>query len=273
MPHQGSRRCSVSICEVPATNQCSGCKAVFYCSKEHQASDWTVHKAACRSISLAKPYIVHFDLKRECTDESPWIKPFLDQLQAGCANGKSYYLVDSRSKMLQALDHRIKPQAVLCTSAGIGKAKCADLRTRLKQYIEAGGRLVLGGQLSNFLRLDEFNPLFASFGVSWRRSDYFRTTQELVPSHPLLATLSAAQRDTLASSYSAKAVMLEDVPLSEVLYIGAEDDFPRPSQSPQVGERYVAVAAAKVGNGWFAYLGDVNQEAGTSAATLVLLGV
>ncbi|GAA5887392.1 hypothetical protein JCM5296_007124 [Sporobolomyces johnsonii] len=242
-----------------------------------------MHAAACHSISLAKPYIIHFDMMRECTNECTWIKPFLDQLQAGCAGGRSYYLVDSKSQMLQALDHPIKPQAVLCTSADIGNPKFANLRARLKQYVKAGGRLVLGGQIANFLQFDEFDPLFASFGVSWKRSQYSGTPQELVPSHPLLATLSASQRATLASSYSAKAATLEDVPLSEVLYKGVEeededydydeDELPRPAPPPSLGERWVAVAAAKVGQGWFAYLGDVNQEAETSAATLVLLGL
>eukprot|EP00026_Physarum_polycephalum_P019372 Phypoly_transcript_21352.p1 GENE.Phypoly_transcript_21352~~Phypoly_transcript_21352.p1 ORF type:complete len:164 (+),score=30.99 Phypoly_transcript_21352:32-493(+) len=32
---------------------CSGCKGIFYCSKEHQKSDWKAHKPLCTKIQQA----------------------------------------------------------------------------------------------------------------------------------------------------------------------------------------------------------------------------
>ncbi|GAA5930424.1 hypothetical protein JCM1841_006853 [Sporobolomyces salmonicolor] len=177
--------------------------------------------------------------------------------------------------MLQVLDHPIKPHAVLCTSADIAHDKFANLRARFKQYVKAGGCLILGGQMAHFLQLDTIEPLFASCGLSWKHSRYSRETHELLPSHPRFATLPASRRAALASSYSAKALMLGHVPRGEALYRAeeyGEEDADDEDRSAELGERDVAAAAAKVGVGWVAYWGDVNQEEGTPAATLVLLG-
>ncbi|RPA80439.1 hypothetical protein BJ508DRAFT_239978 [Ascobolus immersus RN42] len=37
----------------PNMSRCSGCKAVQYCSKEHQTSDWYYHKQQCKPLQLA----------------------------------------------------------------------------------------------------------------------------------------------------------------------------------------------------------------------------
>jgi len=34
---------------------CSGCKGIFYCSKEHQKSDWKAHKPLCTKVQEAVP--------------------------------------------------------------------------------------------------------------------------------------------------------------------------------------------------------------------------
>ena len=38
---------SCGVCGHPATSCCAKCKAVFYCSKEHQRSHWKTHKKVC----------------------------------------------------------------------------------------------------------------------------------------------------------------------------------------------------------------------------------
>ena len=35
------------VCQAPATNKCSKCDNVYYCSTEHQSEDWRTHKANC----------------------------------------------------------------------------------------------------------------------------------------------------------------------------------------------------------------------------------
>ena len=38
-----------SVCGVVATTQCSGCKSVYYCCREHQKSDWRKHISFCKA--------------------------------------------------------------------------------------------------------------------------------------------------------------------------------------------------------------------------------
>ena len=49
MPTQSSVP-SCIVCDQPASMRCSKCKAVDYCGREHQLSDWKQHKAICGSI-------------------------------------------------------------------------------------------------------------------------------------------------------------------------------------------------------------------------------
>ena len=42
------RQCGFPSCEAAATKRCTACKAVSYCSREHQRADRKAHKAECR---------------------------------------------------------------------------------------------------------------------------------------------------------------------------------------------------------------------------------
>ena len=42
--------CSVAACLIEAKFQCSKCKSVRYCCREHQLLDWSSHKVKCQSL-------------------------------------------------------------------------------------------------------------------------------------------------------------------------------------------------------------------------------
>ena len=42
------RACDFMGCEEPGLKTCSGCRDRFYCSREHQAADWKMHKKDCK---------------------------------------------------------------------------------------------------------------------------------------------------------------------------------------------------------------------------------
>jgi hypothetical protein len=53
MSDSGRRRCALAGCgakeaHVSHFKTCAACKAVVYCSREHQVADWPNHKAACK---------------------------------------------------------------------------------------------------------------------------------------------------------------------------------------------------------------------------------
>jgi len=49
------RRMFCAVCNKPATKQCSRCKSTFYCSAEHQRSDWKRHKKeSCKDPELSE---------------------------------------------------------------------------------------------------------------------------------------------------------------------------------------------------------------------------
>eukprot|EP00004_Rigifila_ramosa_P027570 TRINITY_DN9033_c0_g1_i1.p1 TRINITY_DN9033_c0_g1~~TRINITY_DN9033_c0_g1_i1.p1 ORF type:complete len:169 (-),score=28.29 TRINITY_DN9033_c0_g1_i1:45-551(-) len=66
MPRQ--REC---FCGKEGANQCSGCKSVFYCGKDHQKEHWSRHKADCKIIT------------QMVADQKPWHKVVL---QAGAGD-------------------------------------------------------------------------------------------------------------------------------------------------------------------------------------------
>ena len=50
------RACGLPNCTsgISATKKCTACKATWYCSREHQRSDWKAHKVACPGGTAAK---------------------------------------------------------------------------------------------------------------------------------------------------------------------------------------------------------------------------
>jgi len=42
-----------TVCSGPASNRCSACKQVSYCSREHQKQDWRNHKYSCRPFEAS----------------------------------------------------------------------------------------------------------------------------------------------------------------------------------------------------------------------------
>ncbi|XP_051169947.1 SET domain-containing protein SmydA-8-like [Leptopilina boulardi] len=43
-----------AMCKSPAKQKCSGCKTIFYCSREHQKRHWKEHSKNCTSFQLAE---------------------------------------------------------------------------------------------------------------------------------------------------------------------------------------------------------------------------
>ncbi|GAA5912909.1 hypothetical protein JCM6882_009510 [Rhodosporidiobolus microsporus] len=271
------RKATMELSEGAKMNRCTACKTVYYCSAEHQKANWKVHKPACASLSGSAPYILHIDFDRSTTDHASWCKPLLDSLTIPFS--RTYALATKASQALAILDHPVPPKSILCTSAAIADASNTNLRSKMRQYIEKGGRLVLGGPLPSSLNTTQMHTVFADFGApEWKRGKYFRTTHTLSLGHPLYQALpgNSVARAALPQSYSCKASLVDNVAQADALYQtveGAEHQSPVPSMRHDVKTGEVAVAVKRVGEGWLAWIGDVNQEQGSNSVTLFLLGM
>ncbi|BGP45354.1 hypothetical protein JCM10450v2_001172 [Rhodotorula kratochvilovae] len=230
-----------------------------------------------RCSACQEPYIAHIDFDRLTTDHAPWCKLLLDSITI--PHSRTCTLVTGPAALYTLLKHPILPSAILCSASDLAKDRYADLRTALRVYAEKGGRLVLGGPIANHIPYGGISDFLASFGVSWKAAGYHRTTHYLNPGHPLFAGLSgdSVVRAALPSSYSCKAVVLKDVPRSDMLFRSTEESsvesLAMAMHGGTVESDEVAVAAGKVGMGWVAWVGDVNQERGSTQATLFLLGL
>ncbi|GAA5984440.1 hypothetical protein JCM11641_000138 [Rhodosporidiobolus odoratus] len=136
-------------------------------SDDMHCSDWKVHKAACTAFTINQPFVVHIDLRRGTTDHAPWCKDLLDSIST--PHAKTHALATSASKALAIMNHPFPPKSVLFTMGDIAESTCAELRTKLRQYIEEGGRLVFGGPIANFVNMQDIDSMFSDFGApKWK---------------------------------------------------------------------------------------------------------
>lgn len=239
--------------------------------------NWKTHKAACSAVRTGRPYLVHFDYKRETTDDAPWCKPLIDSLAIPYA--KSFYTADSIEAMFEVLEHPIRPAAILCTTGEVAKRSNRQLIAKIRSYVSDGGRFVFGGPGVSAISMPLIDELFAGLGLAeWKVAQYHRTTHALNVAHPLFHALpaDAPARFALPASYSTKAITLS-VPTRDGLFRtdsnSKVESIAMMFGGGQISLGEAAVACTKVGDCWLSWVGDVNQEAGSTQAMLFLLGL
>ena len=172
-----------------------------------------------------------------------------------------------------------RPKAVLC-GGELQPKYHPRLITRLVDFVrEGGGTAIFALGFPGFMPMDEFEKLFAAFGLStWKCGSYHRTTHTLrtlsaPPDSPLGVMLNRGGNH-LAGAYSMKAVHIKKPGEFEAIYSATDESriesnvFP-PSKIEDLKE--APVAFAKVGKGWVGYVGDVNNEVESYTVILAML--
>jgi MYND finger len=68
---KSDRSCAYPNCGTTSNLRCSRCKAVYYCSAEHQRKDWNIHKSYCMSVlSASGSSVSEFSSLKACSGQA-----------------------------------------------------------------------------------------------------------------------------------------------------------------------------------------------------------
>ncbi|CEP00679.1 unnamed protein product (mitochondrion) [Plasmodiophora brassicae] len=152
-------------------------------------------------------------------------------------------IINSVDEFVREIAYR--PLMVLVFDAGIAERKETNARRLLRDYVQNGGFAVFCGLCPSFLDTYMYNRLFRdAFCLEWERGGYTRSDH-------VLSNLGKKMGVDLPVSFNCKASMLANVDPAHRLYTCEE----RPNDC--------GAAMRRVGAGFIAYLGDVNNEDAT----------
>ena len=165
-----------------------------------------------------------------------------------------------------------QPQAVLVIDGGLSKQKFKKVQIKLSEYAKAGGAVIMCCLFSSFVSQPDFTTLMQNMDLDWDWGDYHRSNFALNPS--LASIFGHSAFKSLQKSYSMKAIHLKDVPAEAKVYLPTAESrtqsmvFPATkvdtAQCPAVWQTH--------GDGYVGFIGDVNNEVGSQALLMALLG-
>jgi len=173
----------------------------------------------------------------------------------------------------QALQDLNSPNliAVYLTDAGATRPKHKSLVTKLVAYTRDGGTVVAGGQFSNHVSPDQFEDFTKAWGLTWTFGSYHRTTFSLNSNNDIVK-----QNPSLFASYSMKSLHASQILPEHAVYKPTENSYLQSHvfAPTKIEEKDEAPAThAKVGQGWFGFIGDVNGEEKSTNTVLAMLGL
>ncbi|RDX50681.1 hypothetical protein OH76DRAFT_1471353 [Lentinus brumalis] len=162
------------------------------------------------------------------------------------------------------MNSTVRPHAVIVADSFVTVPSYRDVLIRLVEYARAGGTVIYAGLLSSFSTHSALDAGFEHvWELPWRTGPYHRKTFSLNTSVRGIDTKLVSQK------YSMKALLLTDVDLQHAVYL--EPPSVRNVKNGPHGTVYETPAAfAPVGQGYFGYIGDVNQEAETTKLLLAM---
>lgn len=181
----------------------------------------------------------------------------------------------TEAKTLAAAQSLLSTQsfkAVLAVDGGIAIRRNNALQKQLASYAKNGGTVIFCCLFSSFVRPPDMDKLWQNFEQPWKSGDYHRTTFYL--SQKVKTILGSQRAAGLEREYSAKALHLKDVPVASRVYVPLEQSrIESRVFAPQaVDNSQTPAAYHKYDDGWVGYIGDVNNEDGSQALLLAMLG-
>lgn len=154
---------------------------------------------------------------------------------------------------LRMLDQQPPPSVILVADGGITRQR--KVLERVIGLLREGATVILAACFSSFVSQGEFDRLFATIGLPWKRGSYHR---EVVKLHrDAVGDLA----DRLSPEYSQKALFAANVDRSAIWYAEKETSTEG------------AVVCTKVMTGTLGYVGDVNGEEGSKTVIMAMCGL
>ncbi|PQE14199.1 triacylglycerol lipase protein [Rutstroemia sp. NJR-2017a BVV2] len=184
----------------------------------------------------------------------------------------------AKLKRVKAADAAIRylegnnPRVVLVTDEGLTEPENKAVLEKLVSYVRNGGLAIVGLHFPNFTTMDAFDDFFGAFDLPWKRGDYHRTDFEF---HPSCVLPAGATSSSFPAPYSMKVLHVRNARPHEKIFIPVHD---AQTQSlvftpASVDQAQAAVVGATVGNGYLAYIGDVNSQDGSDRVMASLCGL
>lgn len=166
----------------------------------------------------------------------------------------------------------VQPSVVLAVDGVLSAKKYGALHHQLAQYAKDGGTVILCCLFSSFCSMPNMCRLFATFGLQWKNGDYHRNTFTL--NEVFEPRFGTQLYSTLDSSYCVKALHVKHVPYNARVYLPALESITQ-SHGFLVTSADTAQSPAvftTCGRGFLGYIGDVNNEGGSQALLLAMIG-
>lgn len=165
-----------------------------------------------------------------------------------------------------------KPSVVLVVDGLFSRKRYDGLVQQLAQYTMDDGTVICCGLFSNFCTPRGMENLFSGFGFQWKSGDYHRTTFTI--NEDFRPVLGDRLYSTLESSYCVKALHVKHMPYNARIYAPTDESRTQSHVFPpgHVDQAQSPAVLTGCGKGFFRYLGDVNNEKGTQALLMAMIG-
>lgn len=198
--------------------------------------------------------------------DQPWFDKMYKRLFVALSDRAQVMRARKAPAAIRYLENN-QPTAIFVTDHGLTERKNAAVLKLVKDYVFNGGRLVIGGNFTNYVRPSKMGPFFRdTFNLPWESGTYNR---EVVSLNTAAAMMMYPSRE-LPSRYSQKALYARNVDAAAALYLHSYDDDGFGAAKPTVE---APAAWAPVGRGRVGFIGDVNAEEETDAVVLAMCGL
>ncbi|KAK0477469.1 hypothetical protein IW261DRAFT_1487745 [Armillaria novae-zelandiae] len=160
------------------------------------------------------------------------------------------------------------PTVVIAIDAGISEPENSVVLQCLLQYTRGGGTTICCCNFSNGIHNARVKTFFATWGLPWDLGSYFRTTAHLNQA------ATGMVLEGLPNSYSLKSMTLLNVAGRHRIYAPSptsrvESNVFGPNEIP-IDVNECPCAYEPVGRGWLGYVGDVNNEDGSTRVIMAM---